>query len=95
MKNYYVYLLASAKRGTLYCGVTSDLPARVWQHREKLVAGFSEKYGVSLLVWYEVHEDVHAALAREKQIKKWNRVWKIELIEKENSEWRDSYPEVC
>jgi putative endonuclease len=95
LKNYYVYLLASSKRGTLYCGVTSNLVARVWQHREKLAEGFSEKYAVSMLVWYEVHEDVHAALMREKQIKKWNRIWKIELIEKENSEWRDLFPDIC
>ena len=88
----YVYLLTSQPRGTLYLGVTSDLIKRVWQHKEKLVDGFSSKYQVSNLVWYEVHEDITEAIKREKQLKKWNRLWKIELVEKSNPEWSDLYP---
>ena len=88
----YVYLLTSQPRGTLYLGVTSDLIKRVWQHKEKLVGGFSSKYQVSNLVWYEVHEDITEAIKREKQLKKWNRLWKIELVEKSNPEWSDLYP---
>ncbi len=88
----YVYLLTNQPRGTLYLGVTSDLIKRVWQHREKLVEGFSSKYHLDHLVWYEVHEDITEATKREKQLKKWNRLWKIDLVEKTNPEWNDLYP---
>lgn len=93
-KTYYVYLLASGRYGTLYAGVTSDLIKRAWQHQEGLVEGFTKKYEVKKLVWYEVHKDVHAAITREKQIKKWNRAWKIRLIQEQNPLWRDLYEDV-
>jgi putative endonuclease len=84
-----VYLLASKRNGTLYVGVTSNLPARVWQHRNGAVRGFTREYGVRLLVWFEHHPTMESAISREKRIKKWNRAWKMELIEAENPEWRD------
>lgn len=90
----YVYMLSDKPRGTLYIGVTSDLIKRIWQHKESFVDGFSAKYGLKNLVWYEVHEDINEAIRREKQLKKWNRIWKIELIEKNNSEWQDLYPDL-
>jgi putative endonuclease len=88
---YYVYILASQRNGTLYVGVTSDLAGRTWEHKNDLVEGFTKKYGVHILVWYELHDDIHAAIAREKRLKKWNRAWKLKLIEKENSGWNDLY----
>ncbi len=91
MLQYYVYLLASGKYGTLYTGVTSDLIKRVYEHKESLVDGFTKKYKVHQLVYYEAHGDVHEAILREKQIKKWNRDWKINLIEKDNPHWLDLY----
>jgi putative endonuclease len=94
-KNYYVYLLASGRYGTLYTGVTSDLIKRAWQHREALAEGFTKRYDVKQLVWYEVHKDVQAAITREKQIKKWNRAWKIELIQEKNPQWRDLYEDIA
>jgi putative endonuclease len=90
-KSYCVYILASRRYGTLYTGVTSDLVKRAWQHREKLVDGFTKQYDVGKLVWYEIHEDVLAAITREKQIKKWNRAWKIQLIQEQNPRWDDLY----
>ncbi|HJV87616.1 MAG TPA: GIY-YIG nuclease family protein [Noviherbaspirillum sp.] len=90
-KTFYVYLLASARYGTLYVGVTSDLVRRVWEHREGFVAGFTKEHGVKHLVWYETHVDAHSAITREKQIKQWNRAWKINLIQKGNPHWRDLY----
>ena len=92
--NYYVYLLASRKNGTLYVGVTSDLVRRVYQHREGLIDGFTKKYGVKTLVWFDSTTWVHAACEKEKQIKNWKREWKVELIEKENPDWVDLYPTV-
>ena len=86
-----VYILANRKNGTLYVGVTSNLAARVFQHRNKEVAGFTKKYGVDRLVWAELHDTMETAIAREKQIKKWNRAWIIQLIEQENPEWDDLY----
>ncbi len=93
-KTYYVYILASRRRGTIYVGVTSDLVGRVWQHKSGSVEGFTRKYDVKMLVWYEGTESVEAAITREKQIKKWNRLWKIEMIERVNPEWRDLYAEI-
>lgn len=90
----HVYLLASQPRGTLYVGVTSNLVQRVWQHREGLADGFSRKYGVKTLVWFEATESIASAIAREKQIKNWKRGWKVALIEKENPGWRDLYPDI-
>jgi len=86
-----VYLLASRRNGTLYVGVTSDLIKRVWEHKNDLVEGFTRRYGVHSLVWYERHESMMAAIEREKAIKEWRRKWKLELIEKENPAWRDLY----
>jgi putative endonuclease len=89
-----VYLLASGKHGTLYTGVTSDLIGRVWQHREHVVEGFSHRYGVTRLVWYELHPTMESAIVREKRIKKWNRAWKINLINEMNPAWRDLWPDI-
>ena len=91
MKHYFVYLLASKPYGTLYVGVTGDLAERTWQHRSDLIEGFTKKYGVHLLVWFEEHGDIYQAIAREKQIKGWNRAWKMTLIEKQNPTWKDLY----
>ena len=95
MKIPCVYMLASRRNGTLYIGVTSDLVQRVWQHKNDLADGFTKKYGVHRLVWYEVHETMESAIVREKALKKWNRAWKIELIEEGNSDWVDLYEEIC
>ena len=89
-----VYILASARNGTLYTGVTSDLVKRVWEHKNDLVEGFTKRYAVHTLVWFEVHEDMLAAIAREKAIKGWKRRWKLELIEAMNPNWRDLYPDL-
>ena len=89
-----VYLLASKRNGTLYIGVTSNLPARIWQHKNDQIDGFTRKYRVHRLVYFELHEEMTAAIQREKQLKKWRRAWKIELIEKDNPEWRDLYEEI-
>ncbi len=91
MKLYYVYILASGRNGTLYVCMTSDLIGRTWQHKSEIIEGFTKKYGVHILVWYEVHEDVHAAIRREKKIKRWNRAWKVHAIEARNSGWNDLY----
>ncbi len=84
-----VYILASKPNGTLYIGVTSDLVKRVWEHKNDLVNGFTKEYGVHRLVYYELHDDMVSAITREKQLKKWNRAWKLELIEGENPRWND------
>jgi len=84
-----VYILASKPNGTLYIGVTSDLPKRVWEHKNDSVDGFTKRYGVHRLVYYELHADMMSAITREKQLKKWNRAWKLELIESENPGWND------
>ena len=86
---YYVYILASGRNGTLYVGVTNDIAKRAGQHKDAQVPGFTRRYGVTHLVWYETHNDINAAIAREKQIKGWNRSWKIRLIEEVNSGWND------
>ncbi|MDB5795368.1 MAG: hypothetical protein JWR25_1747 [Noviherbaspirillum sp.] len=90
----YVYMLASARYGTLYVGVTSDLIRRAWEHREGVADGFTKKYRIKQLVWFEVHADIISAITREKQIKKWNRAWKINLIQQANPYWRDLYDEL-
>ncbi len=94
MKDYYVYIMASERNGTLYIGVTSDLVKRVYEHKNKLVEGFTSKYKVHDLVYFEHTGDVLSAIAREKQLKKWNRKWKLELIEKANPTWKDLYSEI-
>ena len=88
---YYVYLLASRKHGTLYIGVTSNLVRRVYEHKGKLLPGFSIRYDVDRLVWFESYDDPTTAIAREKEIKKWRRDWKIALIERDNPDWLDLY----
>jgi len=91
---YYVYLLASRKHGTLYAGITNDLVRRIYEHRQKAIAGFTAKYGADRLVWLEAHDDVTTAISREKEIKKWRRDWKIVLIERENPDWLDVWEAV-
>jgi len=93
-KAFCVYMLASGRNGTLYIGVTSNLVQRVWQHREEFVDGFTRDYNVKDLVWYEQHDSAEAAIAREKQLKKWKREWKIQLIEATNPYWNDLYLEI-
>ncbi len=94
-RSYWVYILAGKMGGTLYVGVTNDLVRRVYEHRMGLADGFTKKYKVHRLVYFEQHSDIEAAILREKQLKKWNRAWKIALIEKDNSTWRDLYPEIA
>ncbi len=91
-KNPAVYIMANKPNGTLYIGVTSDLLRRAWEHREGYRQGFSKRYGTKLLVWYEWHGNMNAAIAREKALKKWNRHWKLKLIEEFNPKWSDLYP---
>lgn len=91
---YYVYILASKKKGTLYTGVTNDLVRRVYEHKQKLADGFTAKYGVHMLMYYEIHEDVTAAITREKLIKRWKRSMKYEAIERLNPEWNDLYDSI-
>lgn len=94
MKSPYVYMLANHRDGTLYVGVTSDLLQRVWEHRNDAMDGFTKRYAVHRLVWYEQHENMESALAREKAIKRWKREWKVKLIEAGNPVWRDLYEEL-
>lgn len=91
MKEYYVYIMASKRNGTLYTGVTSDLEKRVWQHKSKEIEGFTSKYNVNQLVYYEIHGDIMEAIKREKNIQAWKRNWKLQLIEKNNPNWNDLY----
>ncbi|HVV81210.1 MAG TPA: GIY-YIG nuclease family protein [Pseudolabrys sp.] len=95
MKDYFVYILASKIGGTLYIGVTNDLVRRVYGHTQKLAEGFTKKYDVSNLVYYEAHSDIEAAITREKQLKKWNRAWKVRLIEETNPNWDDLYRSIA
>jgi putative endonuclease len=94
-RGYFVYLLASRRNGTLYVGVTSDLTKRVWEHKHGLAEGFTKKYGVKSLVWFEQTDSIESAIVREKQIKKWRREWKVELIEKNNPQWKDLFEEIA
>jgi putative endonuclease len=88
-------MLASKRNGTLYVGVTSNLVKRVWEHKNNVVEGFTRQYNVHMLVWYEVHETMESAIAREKAIKEWKRVWKIRRVEEVNPEWKDLYETIC
>ncbi|MFA4930914.1 MAG: GIY-YIG nuclease family protein [Patescibacteria group bacterium] len=90
-KYYYVYILTSGKNGTLYIGVTSNLKGRIWEHKNKVFRGFTNKYDVDKLVYYELYEDINDAIEGEKRLKNWKRKWKIELIEKNNPIWEDLY----
>jgi putative endonuclease len=92
---YYVYLLASEKYGTLYLGMTNDIVRRVYEHKSKAVAGFTKRYAVDKLVWFEIYDDPTSAIAREKALKKWRRDWKIRLIEESNPQWIDLYPQIA
>ena len=94
-RSSYVYILASAPYGTLYTGATTDIVKRTWQHKEQVFEGFTKKYGVHILVWYEVHTELMNAALREKQIKHWKRAWKLKLITSTNPEWRDLYNDFC
>ncbi len=91
---YFVYILASKPRGTLYVGVTNNLTRRVFEHKNKLIEGFTERYDVNLLVWYESSGSIESAIVYEKKLKRWRREWKIEMIEKQNPEWVDLYPQI-
>jgi putative endonuclease len=91
----YVYLMASRKAGTLYLGVTRDLVRRVYQHKAKATPGFTSRYAVDRLVWFEPYDDPATAISREKEVKKWRREWKIRLIEEANPDWRDLYADIC
>jgi len=93
-KDFYVYFFASKRNGTLYMGVTSDLVQRIWQHKNKLIKGFTQKYNVNKLVYYEAHPDAESAITREKQIKKWRRTWKMRIIEEKNPDWNDLYNDI-
>jgi putative endonuclease len=90
-KSFYIYILANKRNGTLYIGVTSDLIKRIWQHKEGVVDGFTKKYDLKKLVYYEQHANAESAIHREKRLKEWKRQWKLELIEKSNPEWKDLY----
>ena len=89
-----VYIMASTRNGTLYTGVTSDIIKRIWQHKNNIVEGFTQRYNVHQLVWYELHESMESAITREKRIKGWKRKWKLELIESMNPGWKDLYPSI-
>jgi len=93
-KTFCVYIVANKRNGALYIGVTSDLLRRIWQHKHKEVAGFTARYGVDRLVYYETRESAASAIQREKQLKKWSRCWKLRLIEEMNPNWRDLYDEI-
>ena len=92
---YFVYILANRRRGTLYVGVTNDLVRRVFEHRTGAVPGFTKKYQVHQLVYYETHDDIREAIVREKRMKRWARAWKIDLIEKQNEDWKDLWPSLA
>jgi putative endonuclease len=92
--SFYVYILASRRNGTLYIGMTDDIAKRAWQHRNGVIPGFTKKYDVKLLVWLEVHDTRESAFLRERQMKKWNRAWKIQIIEKENPNWNDLWDDL-
>jgi putative endonuclease len=94
MNSYYVYIIASKRNGTLYIGITNDLIRRIAEHKDGLVEGFSKKYKVDQLVYYEETPDVTSAIAREKRLKKWKRAWKLRLIEEKNPDWRDLYQDL-
>jgi len=93
-KVFWVYITASGRNGTLYVGVTSDLVKRIWQHKNRVFEGFTTEYGVDQLMWFEQHTNAEAAITREKQLKKWRRAWKIELIQQGNPGWQDLYDDI-
>ena len=89
-----VYILASARNGTLYIGVTSNLIKRIWEHKNNMVEGFTKRYGVHHLVWFELHENMDSAIERENNLKEWKRLWKLNLVERNNPDWRDLYDDI-
>ncbi len=93
--SYYVYIIASRRDGAIYTGVANDLVRRIYEHRTKAVAGFTSKYNITQLVWFEVYDDPVSAITREKELKKWKRSWKIQSIEAENPDWKDLYESIC
>jgi putative endonuclease len=93
--SYYVYILASRKDGATCIGVTNDLVRRIYEHRTKAVPGFTSRYNITRLVWFEIHEDPISAISREKELKKWKRGWKVQLIEAQNPDWDDLYESIC
>ncbi len=95
MKNGYVYIVTNKPFGTLYIGVTSNLIKRIWEHKEKRIEGFTKRYGLDLLVYYEMHEQIESAINREKQMKEWNRNWKLRQIMEMNPDWKDLYNEIA
>ncbi|MEQ8411381.1 MAG: GIY-YIG nuclease family protein [Erythrobacter sp.] len=94
-KGGFVYIMASRRNGTIYIGATSDLAKRAWEHREGLIEGFTKKYGCKFLVWFERHDTIEAAIRREKQMKEWQRAWKVRRIEEMNPDWNDFFELVC
>jgi putative endonuclease len=94
MSNYYVYILSNKKNGLLYTGVTNNLVRRIYEHKNNLIPGFTKKYNLRCLVYYELQNDINFAIVREKNIKKWNRDWKVEMIELKNPNWKDLYEEI-
>ena len=94
-EKFYVYIMAKARNSTFYVGVTSDLARRVWEHKNKVTEGFTEKYEIKSLVYYEIFDDAENAFRREKRLKKWNRTWKMRVIEEMNPDWKDLYEDVC
>ena len=93
-KQAYVYIMANKRNGTIYIGVTSNLPTRVWQHKNNIMESFTKKYSTHNLVYFEQHQNMRSAIDREKQIKKWKRKWKLELIQEENPNWKDLYEDI-
>ena len=94
-KQYFVYILAKGRNSTFYVGMTSDLQKRIWEHKQGVVYGFTKKYGIKTLVYYEIFDDPENAIKREKELKKWKRVWKMRIIEEMNPEWEDLYETIC
>jgi len=94
-KGGFVYIMASRRNGTIYIGVTSDLPKRVWEHKEGIIEGFTRKYGCKTLVWFEKHDTIEAAITRERQMKGWKRAWKLRVIEEKNPDWDDLFELAC
>ena len=94
-KQYFVYILAKERNSTFYVGVTSDLPKRIWEHKNDVAEGFTRKYGIKTLVYFETYDDPENAIQREKRLKKWPRAWKIKVIEEKNPDWKDLYDEIC
>jgi putative endonuclease len=94
-KKFYVYIMAKGRNSTFYTGVTSDLPKRIWEHKNEVAEGFTKEHGIKTLVYYEIFDDAENAIKREKRLKKWNRPWKMRVIEEMNPEWKDLYETIC